>query len=102
MTLQFFGKDPESGADNCPAVFVDQESGDLLLQGGTVTDPATLAEAGGYSPLADHESLIRLPARMRQMILEALNGEGAAVQRADRGDDALGGASREQGRLFTV
>ena len=32
-------------------------------------------------------AVVRLPARMRAIILEALNGQGAAVQRADRGDD---------------
>jgi hypothetical protein len=43
MALEFFGKDDESGADNCPAVFVEEETGDFLLQGWTVTDPDTLS-----------------------------------------------------------
>ena len=89
MALEFIGKDPESDTNNCPAVFIEDETGDLLFQGWTVTDPLTLAEAGERSPIADNESLVRLPARMRAIIQEALHGQGAAVQRADRGDDTI-------------
>jgi hypothetical protein len=90
VALKFIGKDPESDTNNCPAVFVESETGDLLFQGWTIDDPATLAESGQHSPVADNESIVRLPARMRAIIMEALNGQGAAVQRADRGDDAIG------------
>jgi len=54
-----------------------------------VTDPQTLVESSQHSPLADNESLVRLPARMREIIVEALHYD-AAVQRADRGDDTHG------------
>jgi hypothetical protein len=97
MALEFVGKDPESDTNNCPAVFIDDETGDFLLQGWTVTDAATLAESRSHSPQADNESLVRLPARMRAILLEALHGQGAAVQRADRGDDALSRASGAAG-----
>jgi hypothetical protein len=99
MALSFIAIDPGTDGVNCPAVFVDDETGDLLFQGWTVTDPSTLAEAGSHSPVADNESLVRLPARMRATILEALNGHGAAVHRADRGGDALSGAPGDPGRL---
>jgi hypothetical protein len=102
VALQFIGKDPESGADNCPAVFVEEETGDLLFQGWTVAEPATLADAATHSPMADNESLVRLPARMRQIIMEALHGEGAAVQRTDRGDDALSSAPGDAGRIHAL
>jgi hypothetical protein len=98
VALEFIGKDPESDTNNCPAVFID-ETGDFLLQGWTVADPATLADAGRHSPLADNESLVRVPARMRAIIMEALHGESAAVQRADRGDDTISGAPGAAGRL---
>jgi hypothetical protein len=77
-----------------------EETGDLLFQGWTVTDPHVLADSGTHSPLADNESLVRLPARMRDTILEALHGHGAAVQRADRGDDDLSRAPGDAGRLY--
>lgn len=102
MALRFVGKDGVSGADNCPAVFVDEETGDVLLQGWTVTDTDTLAAIAGHSPIADNESVVRLPARMRAIIQEAVNGQGATVQRADRDGDGLGGPSGDQGRLHTV
>jgi hypothetical protein len=99
VALEFIGKDPESDTNNCPAVFIEEETGDFLLQGWTVTDPATVADAGSHSPLADNESLVRLPARMRAIIMEALHGESAAVQRPDRGDDTISGAPGAAGHL---
>jgi hypothetical protein len=36
---------------------------------------------------------------MRDVVLEALSGQGAALHRADRGDDALGGAPGDAGRV---
>ena len=47
MALIFIAIDPETDSDHCPAVFVEEETGDLLFQGWTVTDPATLAESAG-------------------------------------------------------
>lgn len=99
MALVFAGIDPDTGGDNCPAVFVDDETGDLTFQGWTVTDPKLLKEVARYSPVADNESVMRLPGRMRKIIMEALNGQGATVQRADRGDDRLGGAPGDAGRV---
>jgi hypothetical protein len=87
MALRLLAIDPDTNGENCPALFPDEETGDLLFQGWTVTDPQALGESDAHSPLADNESLVRLPARMRDIIMEALHG-GAAVQRADRGDDA--------------
>jgi hypothetical protein len=80
MTLRFLAIDPDTNGENCPAVFREEETGDLLFQGWTVADPQVLAESGEHSPLADNESLVRLPARMRAIILEALRGDGSAVQ----------------------
>ena len=99
MALRFLAIDPDTNGENCPALFLDEETGDLLFQGWTVTDPQVLAESGTHSPLADNESLIRLPARMWDILLEALHDQGAAVQRADRGDDTHSGAPGDPGRL---
>jgi hypothetical protein len=99
MALIFIAIDPETDTEHCPAVFVEEETGDLLFQGGTITDGGVLAEVGRHSPVADNESVVRLPARMRAIILEALNGQGAAVQRTDRDDDDLSGSSGDPRRL---
>jgi hypothetical protein len=98
MALRFLAIDPNTNGENCPALFLEEETGDLLFQGWTVTELDVLAESGTHSPLADNESLVRLPARMREIILEALH-DGAAVQRTDRGDDAHSGTSGDEGRL---
>jgi hypothetical protein len=99
MALIFVAIDPETDSDHCPAAFVEEETGDLLFQGWTVTDAGTLTEVGRHSPVADNESVVRLPARMREIILEALSGHGATVQRADCRDRQLGGTPRDEGRV---
>jgi hypothetical protein len=101
MALIFAGIDPDTGGDNCPAVFTDDETGDLIFQGWTVTDPKMLADVAKHSPIADDESVVRLPARMREIIQEALNGQGSALQRADRGDNRLSRAPGDAGRVHT-
>jgi hypothetical protein len=95
MALTLITIDPETDSDHCPAVFVEEETGDLLFQGWTVTDSATLAEVSRRSPIADNESVVRLPARMQATILEALSGYGATFQRVDRRDDQLSGSPRD-------
>ena len=102
MALVFMAIDPETDTDHCPAVFVEEETGDFLFQGWTVTDARTLAEVGQHSPVADNESVVRLPARMRTIILEALSGQAATVQRADRSDSELGGSPGDAGRVHAV
>ena len=101
MALILITIDPETDSDHCPAVFVEEETGDLLFQGWTVTDSAALADVSRRSPIAGNESVVRLPARMRVTILEALSGHGATVQRVDRGDRQLSGSPRDAGRVHT-
>jgi hypothetical protein len=86
LLIRFVGIDPDTGGDHCPAVFVDDHTGDFILQGWTVSDPDVLAAVARYCRITDGDSVVRLPARMRAIILEAVNGQGTAVQRADRGD----------------
>ncbi|MEV4414032.1 hypothetical protein [Catellatospora sp. NPDC049609] len=74
MALRFYGKDPDNPGDNCPAVFRDHETGDFFFQGATVVDPATLEWINERSPLLDSESVVRLPARMVEIIMEACSG----------------------------
>jgi hypothetical protein len=82
MGLRFIGIDPATGGLNCPAVFVDEDTADLVITGWTVDDTQTLAEVAEHSPIAAHESVVRLPARMRKIIQEAVrdDSEGPAVQ----------------------
>jgi hypothetical protein len=81
MGLRFVGIDPNTGQDHCPAVFVDEDTADLVFTGWTVNDPQTLAEVTSHSPIAAYESVVRLPARMRKIILEAVrDSQRPAVQ----------------------
>ncbi|GAA2608571.1 hypothetical protein SMC26_28950 [Actinomadura fulvescens] len=73
MALRLLAIDPNTQGGNCLAVIMDEQTGDVLFQGWTETDPATLEEAAQHSPLAPHETLVRFPARMRKLILEALS-----------------------------
>lgn len=80
MTLRFLAIDPATGGDHCPAVFVDDDTGDLLFQGWAVTDSGTLAETAANSPLGADEAVIRLPARMREIVKEAMDAARPSVQ----------------------
>jgi hypothetical protein len=74
MGLDFVGVDPDNPADQCPAVFVDSETGDFYMQGEAVTDPDVLAWINSDSRILGSESVVRLPARMAAIILEAASG----------------------------
>lgn len=72
MELRFLCIDPGTNGDECPAVLLDEETGDLVVVVKTVTDPAELAKVAKHTPIGDDESVGRLPARMKAVILEAL------------------------------
>lgn len=73
MSLRFVGKDPESGDHGCPAVWVDEETKEIVIQGVTA-DADTTAQTVQDSPLPAHESVVRLPQRMIPLLREALDG----------------------------
>jgi hypothetical protein len=68
------GVDPNNPTDECSAVFVDPETGDFYLQGEAVTDPEILAWINSDSRIMPGESVVKMPARMAAIILEAVNG----------------------------
>ena len=74
MTLTLVGIDPDTDRDHCPAVLVENETGDLLFVGPTVADSEALAQVAGHTKIADHESVVRLPA-----LVAFLNDELAGV-----------------------
>jgi hypothetical protein len=71
MSLSLVGIDPGTNGGNCPAVWVDEDTGDLIFQGAEVQEPDVLSEVSAKNPLLGHEKLVRLPARMRDIIREA-------------------------------
>ncbi|RNL86525.1 hypothetical protein [Halostreptopolyspora alba] len=78
MTLRFIGKGPESGKDGSPTVFVDPDSGDLVVQG-WIADGPTRAGCLEAGPIPDHETVVRMPALMVAMVRETCD----AAERAD-------------------
>ena len=72
MGIRFIGIDPSTAGGNCPSVWVDEDNGDLLFQGTDVVDADVLATVGERSPIASHERVVRMPARMRDIVARAL------------------------------
>jgi hypothetical protein len=67
MALRFLGIDPDTDGGHCPTVWLDETTGDYVLQSWRVTDPGTLAEIGD---IPEQETVLRLPRRMMQFFLE--------------------------------
>lgn len=70
MRLRFIAKDPESGKDGCPSVFVDEGNADLVLQGWKA-DESTRTDCLAAGSIPDHEEVIRIPVRMIPALREA-------------------------------
>ncbi len=68
MGLRFLGKDPDTKVDDSPTVWLDEATGDYILQGWAITDENTLAEIGKVPP---GELVMRFPRRMTPFFREA-------------------------------
>jgi hypothetical protein len=71
VALRFIGIDGTSEHGGCPSVWVDDADGSVVIQGIVVTDPSELEQVVTRSPLAPGETIVRLPAHMRDYLLEA-------------------------------
>ncbi|MFC7624403.1 hypothetical protein [Microlunatus sp. GCM10028923] len=74
MALRFLGIFPNTPTNDSPTIWVEEETGDLIIQSWTA-DQGTVAEAqrvgsipGHSTDIPAHESMIRLPAVMRQFL----------------------------------
>lgn len=73
MDLRFLGVDPESPVDESPTIWLDDTTGDLIIQSHEADEETQqrCAErpAPGHTPgVPAGERIIRLPARMLQFI----------------------------------
>ncbi len=74
MKLRFLGIVPNTGKDDSPTVWMDEDSGDLLIQSYKATEEEVEAcqEAGSIpghgTAVPAHETIIRLPKVMIQYI----------------------------------
>ncbi|WP_405985915.1 hypothetical protein [Streptomyces sp. NBC_00872] len=76
MSLQFIGIDPQTGDDESPTVWVDRDAQELVLQGwkpsAELEAECAATEVPGHGKgIPDGEAVIRIPARMVDMIREA-------------------------------
>ncbi|MFF0577612.1 hypothetical protein ACFY19_11175 [Streptosporangium saharense] len=72
MRLRFLVIDPNTEGDHCPAMQVDEETGDLVFVGETIDDADDIAQLQASSGISPSESGVRIPRRMRKLILEKL------------------------------
>ncbi|MEV0638527.1 hypothetical protein AB0I77_27010 [Streptomyces sp. NPDC050619] len=76
MSLQFIGIDPNTGEGESPTVWADQERQELVFQGWKA-GPELEAECAAFEVpdhakgIPEHEAVIRIPARMVQIVREA-------------------------------
>lgn len=84
MTLRFIGIDPDTKTADSPTVWVDKEKQEFVFQGWK-PNPQLEAECAAFEVpghavgIPADEAVIRIPARMVQMIREACD----VVERTD-------------------
>ncbi|MET9730625.1 hypothetical protein ABZZ79_08180 [Streptomyces sp. NPDC006458] len=77
MALRFVGIDPNTQGGGSPTVWVDDEKQELVLQGWKADDTLTTEVSdttwveGHDTGIPDHETLIRIPARMVPILRKA-------------------------------
>lgn len=82
MKLRFLGIIPNTPIDDSPTIWLDEDSGDLLIQSYRATDEEVkkcqeIGSIPGHSTdVPDHETIIRLPAVMRKYIPQQEDGNG--------------------------
>ncbi|MFB6844720.1 hypothetical protein ACFCXS_07630 [Streptomyces sp. NPDC056373] len=72
MALIKLGQDPESPDGKSPTVYLDDQTGNYVLQGWKITDPERLAQMD----IPGHETVIEFPRRMMQFFPEVSGGGG--------------------------
>jgi hypothetical protein len=87
MTLRFLGIWPNTPDDGSPTIWLDDATGDLVIQSWKA-DEATVREAqavgsvpGHSTGIPEHETMIRLPANMLRFIPRP--GDRSAVAGGD-------------------
>jgi hypothetical protein len=84
MALQFIGIDPDTGQSGSPTAWVDPDTADIVLQSYTA-DEATQAQCiessapGHVQGIPDHETVIRIPARLVPILREACDAAERAA-----------------------
>jgi hypothetical protein len=85
MALKFIGKDPDSPNNGSPTVWLDEADGNIVIQGWKITDERTMSDITAAKPIPDHETVIRVPARIAPFLMEACSGGPPGVRPAPLG-----------------
>jgi hypothetical protein len=83
MALRLIGVDPDSPNNGSPTVWLDEEDHSIVIQGWKIMDDDTISEITATKPVPDHETVVRLPARMAPFLLEVCGHDGTAGVRPD-------------------
>jgi hypothetical protein len=84
VALRFIGKDPDSPNNGSPTVWLDEEDDSVVIQGWKITDERTMSEITAVKPVPDHETVVRVPARMAAFLMEACGGGALGVRPVPR------------------
>ncbi|WP_049580120.1 hypothetical protein [Streptomyces sp. SBT349] len=76
MGLRFIGVDPDTGQQGSPTLWVDDTTGEIVVQGWKASEELAAEcaanPAPGHAPgIPPHEAVVRIPARMVPMLREA-------------------------------
>ena len=85
MSLRFIGVDPDSPNNGSPTVWLDDADGSIVIQGWKITDERTMSEITSAKAVPDHETVVRMPARMASFLMEACGGGTSGVRPAALG-----------------
>ena len=79
MALRLVGVDPNSPNNGSPTVWADDAAGELVIQGWKIVDEAVMADVEATGPVPDHETVLRFPMRLAQLLAEAAGGRRTDV-----------------------
>lgn len=80
MPLRFIGIDPNTNGDECPTVWADDTTAELIVQGWKV-DQATHTECLSSGNIPETEAVVRIPARMVPIVRKACDASDRAQLR---------------------
>ena len=60
-------------------MWVDDDAGEIVIQGWKIVDEATMADIRATGLVPDHETNLRFPMRLAQLLTEAIGGRGTDV-----------------------
>ncbi|HCU52622.1 MAG TPA: hypothetical protein DGG94_23010 [Micromonosporaceae bacterium] len=70
-SLRYIGVDPGTPNSGSPTVWVDENDDSIVIQGWKIEDEETMGEILATGPVPGHETVVRVPRRMAEILAEA-------------------------------